>query len=117
MAQSGAVELRFTNLCYRCNLINVDQASAEVTHATFDTLASRRRTKEGVKSGNHAVIQKVKDTFSETEARLNCLSVFSTSEQQVLPSSKQCSTFRRAQRATLRTSLLCFTHAAHSPAP
>ncbi len=57
-ASSGGVELRFTNICYRCTLTNVNQETAEVTDTTFDTLSSRRKVKEGVKFGNYAAVEK-----------------------------------------------------------
>lgn len=57
-AECSGVQMRFTNICYRCNLINVNQETADVTDATFDTLSSRRRVKEGVKFGMYVAIQK-----------------------------------------------------------
>lgn len=57
-ASAGDVELRFVDLCYRCNLTTIDQDAAEFGTEPLATLTAYRKTEPGVKFGNYAAIAK-----------------------------------------------------------
>lgn len=50
-------ELRFIDLCYRCNLTTIDQATAELGHEPLSTLSAYRKVEQGVKFGSYAAVK------------------------------------------------------------
>lgn len=55
-ARTGDVELRFIDLCYRCNLTTIDQEKAVFGQEPLVTLGAYRNEKAGVKFGSYAAV-------------------------------------------------------------
>lgn len=55
-ARAGGIELRFIDVCYRCNLTTIDQEKAEFGEEPLITLGGYRNIGAGVRFGNYAAV-------------------------------------------------------------